>query len=143
MSSSELNTQDTPVNHSANGSNAKCESFGNTDVSDDACDLVRIVVTLQDKKIEMVKDSKGNWSDWLPVGNTPKTKKKNPFKRRIGNARLYAEMTRRKKRFQSTAFGRLRRRHKQEMYQRSYRRMDLKQGIRQVKSAGGVSYLKK
>ncbi len=131
------------MDHSENGSPTKCEPFGGTDVSDNDCDLVRIVVTLKDKKIEMVKDSKGVWSDWLPSGKMPQTKKKNPFKRRIGNARLYAEMARRKKRSQSTAFGRLRRRHKKEMYQRSCRHMDLKQGIRQVQSAGGVSYLKK
>ncbi len=84
-------------------------------------ELRKIVITLKNAKVVMEKKANGEWQ-------TIKSKPKNVYgrRKRIGNAKLYSEMTRRKKRFESTAFGRLRRKHKMELQHRAYTKMDFR-----------------
>lgn len=89
--------------------------------NDDNVKLHKIVITLKNTKVVMEKKANGEWK-------TIESKPKNIYgrRKRIGNAKLYSEMTRRKKRFESTAFGRLRRKHKMELQNRAYTKMDFR-----------------
>jgi|TARA_B100000767_G_scaffold214312_1_gene201762 hypothetical protein len=81
--------------------------------------IVRMVITLKNKKLEMVQGSDGQWQTVQPKPRVVR-KKASVFRgRRIGNTKLYAEMSRRKQRFESTAFGRLRKKHRMELHRRN------------------------
>ena len=84
--------------------------------------IVRMVITLKNKKLEMVQGSDGEWQTVKPKTRIVRKKTSLFGRRRIGNANLYAEMARRKKRFESTAFGRLRRKHRMELHRRNVKK---------------------
>lgn len=84
--------------------------------------IVRMVITLKNKKLEMVQSSDGQWQTVQPKSRIVRKKMTLFGRRRIGNANLYAEMSRRKKRFESTAFGRLRKKHRMELHRRNVKK---------------------
>jgi hypothetical protein len=90
---------------------------------DDNVEMRKIVITLKNTKVVMEKKATGKWQ-------TIKSKPKNFYgrRKRIGSSKLYAEMSRRKKRFESTAFGRLRKKHRMELHHRAYTKMDFRTG---------------
>lgn len=103
---------------------------------DDAVELKCIVITLKNQKITMTFLDDGQWNiqeDNLTKDTKAKavTKHKRPklnaaARRLYKRQQLYKEMSRKKRRFEGTAFGRLRKRHKHELTRNAFRRVALK-----------------
>ena len=128
MSTSPTNTQMDTSSAREIVSDAPNDSKSNSASCDGPETLRKITITLENKKITMVRKANGDWETKQGQNlSTTRQPKLNAAARRLQKRRkLYAEMTRRKKRFESTAFGRLRRQHKRELTRTAFRRMDLK-----------------
>jgi len=124
-----INTDNTngPVSHqSPDLRMAPHRAKSNPRPSEDTRNLERIVVTYKSLRFEMFCRKDGKWVIVSPAKRRP-----NYSRRRVGNKRAYVEALRRKKLRESTAFGRLRRGHIQEMHSHRHKKLDL-QKVRQL-----------
>lgn len=120
MSSSTPTLSDTPTSTVCVPKHAETPSKA----SETNGEVKRIVVTFKDNKFEIARSVDGNWytPDKMPI---PKKRAYSYIRRRVGNKKMYTEAAKRKKQRMATSFGRLRRKHRQELHVRSFRNVNL------------------